>query len=198
MGAAPSSTACCGPRKTATRWMTDEPPDEEAVDEAKSLQKTLDVDALRQAFIRFAGPDECMDPEEYDRFAAALQLGELKERLWTLMDGDNSGSVSKREFTASLQVLQQARAWMRFCPTCAFDNNCAFCKKCASCPSCSNVVFCPACWADHPEAGDWKATDKWGDGGYKMSRWKGMRAQRIIASNGTLPASARQTKLQLK
>lgn len=73
------------------------------------------------------------------------------QALWQILDHDRSGEVSKSEFRDALAKLQQARAWIRFCPDCIYANSCAYCMECnANCSDCTENAFCASCWADHP------------------------------------------------
>lgn len=71
--------------------------------------------------------------------------------LWLVLDRDHSGQVEKEEFTAALSAMQLARAWLRYCPECIYDNLCSYCQECnTNCDFCTDHSFCAAHWADHP------------------------------------------------
>mmetsp|Transcript_45212 Transcript_45212/g.118679 ORF Transcript_45212/g.118679 Transcript_45212/m.118679 type:complete len:169 (-) Transcript_45212:180-686(-) len=134
----------------------------EEVDEAaivKNLAKHINLDKMRDAFYRYAGPDQRMDLEEYKKFVQIIQLPpSLIDPLWNLLDINRDGSVTSTEFCHGLHVMSQARAWNRFCPTCRYDNNCDFCVKVGlDCEECDNERFCPSCWDKHPAKNDIKA-----------------------------------------
>ena len=60
------------------------------------------------------------------------------DNLWVLLDSDKSGTVSRAEFSSALRNMQQARAWLRYCPTCEFRNDCAYCHECnTDCTKCT-------------------------------------------------------------
>jgi hypothetical protein len=118
--------------------------------DVKMLSKALDLDLLRSAFFRHAGPDERMDKEEFFLFAKKLNIAdELIDKLWCTLDLDRNGVVDAYEFVETLDAMTRARAWLRFCPTCNYDNSCAFCAACSLCPHCS-FRFCPRHWREHP------------------------------------------------
>ena len=104
----------------------------------KKLSSQLDVDALRAAFIKHAGPDELMDQSEFELFAKAMDIMKIAPQLWSAMDSDRSGSVDKDEFMEALTKLSAARAFLRFCPTCMFENDCEMCVKVKDCPDCTD------------------------------------------------------------
>ena len=73
-------------------------------------------------------------------------------------------TVSRAEFSSALRNMQQARAWLRYCPTCEFRNDCAYCHECnTDCTKCTESVFCASCWADHPARNAMAADDEDGD-----------------------------------
>ena len=115
----------------------------------KKLSSQIDIDAMRVAFIKYAGPDELMDKDEFARFAKQLSIAELAPQLWNAMDRDNSGTVDKREFLDALNNLTTARAWLRYCPICMFENDCALCDMAANCSECTDALFCHKCWNAH-------------------------------------------------
>ena len=90
-----------------------------------------------QAFIKHAGPDELMDQDEFERFAKAMDIMKIAPQLWNAMDNDRSGSVDKDEFLLALRNLSNARAWLRFCPTCQFENDCEMCVRVEDCDECN-------------------------------------------------------------
>ena len=62
-----------------------------------------------------------------------------------------SGVVDEDEILRGIHNLTLARAWLRYCPTCAFENQCEFCTKvCVRCEMCSPEIFCPMHWKVHP------------------------------------------------
>ena len=132
------------------KWFERGQTEEERLEELKKLSTQLDTDLLRVAFIKYAGPDEEMDLNEFERFSKAMSISTIAHRLWVVMDTDKSGTVTKDEFLDALTLLTQARAWLRFCPTCMFDNECSMCLKSMACPKCSHTRFCVTCWASHP------------------------------------------------
>ena len=124
---------------------------EESEQEVRELAQNLDLDKLRVAFFRYAGPDEQMDRKEFGTFSKRLNLSEeLGQRLWNILDADRNGYVDVEEFTACLGAMTSARAWVRYCPTCNFDHDCDFCLSIADCPNCSTDMFCPLHWSEHP------------------------------------------------
>ena len=121
--------------------------------EIKHLSRAIaDLDKLRAAFYKHAGPDERMDPEEYKVFAKKLRLtDDAADRLWNTCDSDRNGVIDAYEFTTTLKMLTEARAWLRYCPTCRFENVCDYCvSQCAPCNNCSRERFCPEHWERHP------------------------------------------------
>ena len=120
--------------------------------EAAEVTKSVDVDLLGKSFAKFAGSDDSMDMKEFENFTKVLNLTRPQATaLWGMLDHDGSGAVSKPEFTSALNRLQQARAWMRYCPDCIYDNTCAYCLETnANCTNCTENAFCSMCWADHP------------------------------------------------
>lgn len=126
-------------------------PDEDG--ELKDLSRAIDLDKLRSAFFLYAGPDERMDQDEFKSFVKKLKLSEsIAERLWSNLDVDKNGIVDADEFTEGLETMTRARAWLRFCPTCDFENSCEYCvsKEIANCFLCSPERFCPKHWDQHP------------------------------------------------
>ena len=67
------------------------------VDEAqltKNLAKHVDLDKLRDAFYRYAGADQRMDKQEYEKFVVIIKLpAALIDPLWNLLDINNDGVV---------------------------------------------------------------------------------------------------------
>ncbi|KAL1523811.1 hypothetical protein AB1Y20_018733 [Prymnesium parvum] len=116
----------------------------------KKLSSKIDLDSMRAAFLKHAGPDEMMDRDEFERFAKARNLLEKAPMLWNAMDADRSGSVDKDEFLNALHNLTSARAWLRFCPTCMFANECEMCVRTLDCEQCNSQRFCVKHWAEHP------------------------------------------------
>ena len=139
--------------------------EEADADAARSLAAKLNVDELSAQFAKHAGLDETLDREEFFEFAAASKLPKATaDKLWALLDRDNSGTVSRAEFSRALRNMQQARAWLRYCPTCEFRNDCAYCHECnTDCTKCTESVFCASCWADHPARNAMAADDEDGD-----------------------------------
>lgn len=127
----------------------------------KDLASKLDVDVLGSSFARFAGADEKMDREEYARFTKETNITRQQAAsLWNILDRDHSGMVDVKEFYEALSNLQQARAWLRYCPDCVYRNTCAYCQECnVDCDDCTDESFCASHWEDHParsnpDAGD--------------------------------------------
>jgi len=115
------------------------------------VARCLDLDKLRSSWERFAGPDDSMDWEEYQLFMKAVGLpDEHAANMWKIMDSDKSGQVDSDEFNSVLTSMTGARAWLRYCPDCHYENTCDFCMLVADCPKCSAYRFCPEHWADHP------------------------------------------------
>lgn len=116
------------------------------------LAGRLDTTLLANNFARFAGSDLKMDAEEYQRFTKITNLTRQQAAsLWSILDQDGSGQVEKAEFTEALENFQQARAWLRFCPACTYQNTCNYCLECnANCEQCSEHSFCAEHWMDHP------------------------------------------------
>lgn len=88
----------------------------------------------------------------FDRFTKESNVTRSQAAaLWQILDKDHSGVVSRLEFNEALQTLQQARAWLRYCPECVYRNTCPYCQECnASCSDCTESAFCASCWSDHP------------------------------------------------
>ena len=128
------------------------PEEDEADSKVQSLSQELDVDALNEDFKKFAGMDDMLSRVEYDTFIKTRKIPPaIAGVLWSLLDTDGSGEVSKDEFKSALIALQSSRSWSRYCPACEYRNDCAFCQECNSgCPRCSDVSFCASCWNDHP------------------------------------------------
>ena len=128
------------------------PEEDEADSRVQSLSQELDVDALNEDFKKFAGMDDMLSRAEYDTFIKTRKIPPaIAGVLWSLLDTDGSGEVSKDEFKSALLALQSSRSWSRYCPACEYRNDCAFCQECNSgCPRCSDVSFCASCWNDHP------------------------------------------------
>ena len=118
----------------------------------QQLASDLDVDSLGKNFGKFAGSDDVMDKEEFERFTKETNITRTQaSALWNILDQDGSGRVDKREFATALTNLQQARAWLRYCPECVYTNTCTYCQECNSdCADCTEDFFCSAHWADHP------------------------------------------------
>ena len=123
------------------------------------------MDEPSAQFAKHAGLDETLDREEFFEFATASKLPKATaDNLWVLLDSDKSGTVSRAEFSRALRNMQQARAWLRYCPTCEFRNDCAYCHECnTDCTKCTESVFCASCWADHPARNAMAADDEDGD-----------------------------------
>ena len=82
-----------------------------------------------------------------------LKMGPvIADRLWKLLDIDGNGIVDVDEFTTTMSNMTNARAWLRYCPTCDFMNECDFCKSVVDCPNCTRETFCPKHWSEHPGA----------------------------------------------
>ena len=128
------------------------PEEDENDSKVQSLSQELDVDALNEDFKKFAGMDDMLSRAEYDTFIKTRKIPPaIAGVLWSLLDTDGSGEVSKDEFKSALLALQSSRSWSRYCPACEYRNDCAFCQECNSgCPRCSEVCFCASCWNDHP------------------------------------------------
>merc|ERR1711865_491833 len=96
--------------------------------------------------------DDMLSRAEYDTFIKTRKIPPaIAGVLWSLLDTDGPGEVSKDEFKSALLALQSSRSWSRYCPACEYRNDCAFCQECKSgCPRCSDVSFCASCWNDHP------------------------------------------------
>ena len=133
---------------------------------ASCLAAKLNVDERSAQFAKHAGLDETLDREEFFEFATASKLPKATaDNLWALLDSDKSGTASRAEFSSALRNMQQARAWLRYCPTCEFRNDCAYCHECnTDCTKCcTESVFCASCWADHPARNAMAADDEDGD-----------------------------------
>merc|ERR1740139_592978 len=128
------------------------PEEEDNSDIAMNLSQELDVDALNEDFTKFAGMDDILSRAEYDTFIKTRKIPQaISGVLWSLLDVDGSGEVSKAEFKSALVALQSSRSWSRYCPSCEYRNDCAICQECNSgCSRCSEVCFCASCWNDHP------------------------------------------------
>ena len=120
--------------------------------------RTRSLDTLRTAFVKYAGPDQQMDRNEFELFASRQNFEDRAAALWDLMDMDRNGIVTGAEFSAALEMLLAARAWLRFCPTCAYDHRCAFCRYVETCPNCNNERFCHEHWGKHPARAQKKAS----------------------------------------
>ena len=128
-------------------------PEEDEVDSrVQSLSEELDIDALNDDFKKFAGVDGMLSRAEFNTFIKMKQIpSAVAGVLWSLLDRDNSGEVSKDEFKSALLALRNSQSWSRYCPACEYRNDCAFCQECNSgCPRCSDASFCASCWNDHP------------------------------------------------
>ena len=69
--------------------------------------------------------------QEFDAFCAEQKLNRhVGKALWSILDRDGSGTVSKDEFHSALLSMQASRRWTRFCPSCEYKNECAFCAEC--------------------------------------------------------------------
>lgn len=120
-------------------------------EEIRELSRAIDLDKLNIAFLTYAGPDQCMDLNEYTTFMRRLGLSqEIADRLWKLLDMDRNGIVDSDEFSKTLLALANARAWLRYCPECEFRNACDFCQSIEECENCTRETFCPRHWAEHP------------------------------------------------
>lgn len=131
-------------------WAAYLTPDESK--QVKNLSMRLDVDKLTATFRRHAGLNDLLTKKEYEAFAREVGLTRtLAAQLWTILDEDRSGAVTTEEFQAGLLKMRQSRAWLRFCPTCRYDNACAYCQEvAATCSKCTEVRFCAEHWDDHP------------------------------------------------
>ena len=125
---------------------------EKADAKKKNIAQSVDVDNLGKNFNRFAGLDDDMTREEFEEFTKSENMTRATSAaLWVMLDKDMSGTVSRDEFRDALLEMQHSKAWLRYCPTCSFDNDCAFCQECnASCNKCTERAYCAACWAQHP------------------------------------------------
>ena len=129
--------------------------------EMRDLSEALDLDKLRQAFVKYAGHNEEMDEEEFKIFARKLQMNDrVAAMLWRNFDNDGNGLIDANEFKEGLEKLTSARAWLRFCPTCDFANSCAYCELVQGCPDCTRERFCIAHWRSHPDRGKYAADDE--------------------------------------
>lgn len=152
----------------------------------KQLAANLDLDVLGKNFMRFAGGDESMDTEEYERFTKEHNMTRKQAAdLWLILDKDGSGEISKQEFADALSTFQRERAWLRYCPDCIYQNSCAYCLETnASCNACTENNFCAACWADHPARHrDMEGLDADGGGasaGAPLSTAEQLRTQFIV------------------
>ena len=77
-------------------------------------------------------------------------------RLWRQLDVDKNGIVDAIEFSTALENLTHARAFLRYCPDCQYDNLCEYCTslEVKQCNQCTREVFCPEHWAGHPKCTD--------------------------------------------
>ena len=116
---------------------------------AKEVAKVVDLDKLRVAFSRYAGPDEQMDRQEYIGFARSIKLPvSAADKLWAILDSNGDGRVTADEFTSALESMTGARAWNRYCPNCKYDNTCSFCvRRSIDCRTgqCNDQRFCKEC-----------------------------------------------------
>jgi len=120
--------------------------------EMRDLSKAIDLDKLRTAFFKYAGPDERMDEEEFKLFTKKMKLSEtVSESLWRNLDVDGNGIVDADEFTTALETMTKARAWLRFCPTCDFSNSCDYCVSIADSSESTPERFGPRHWNEHPD-----------------------------------------------
>ena len=142
----------------------------------------LDLDVLGKSFGRFAGADQLMDPEEFERFTKQANITrEHADSLWSILDRDGSGMVDRGEFQRALDNLQKARAWSRYCPECVYDNTCNFCQECnANCDQCTQHCFCATHWADHPARNSEAAGAGSGISGASVNTAELLREQLII------------------
>jgi len=103
----------------------------DATELGKQLGSRVDLDTLNAKFTKHAGVDDEMDRDEFEKFTKTINIPRpIAAKLWSLLDQDGSGMVSKQEFTQALTTMQQGRIWLRLCPTCTYSNNCAFCFEC--------------------------------------------------------------------
>ena len=109
-------------------------PEEDEVDSrVQSLSEELDIDALNDDFKKFAGVDGMLSRAEFNTFIKMKQIpSAVAGVLWSLLDRDNSGEVSKDEFKSALLALRNSQSWSRYCPACEYRNECAFCQECNS------------------------------------------------------------------
>ena len=101
---------------------------------------------------RWAHARSCCLPRRFERFSKEINMTRQQAtQLWRILDKDGSGQISKDEFGEALTGMHRARAWLRYCPDCIYQNTCAYCLETNSnCPNCNENAYCAACWADHP------------------------------------------------
>ena len=132
-------------------WSEEQQLEEEA-SEIHGLTQAVDLDALRVAFTKYAGADERMDEDEFKLFTKHMKMApHLADNLWRMFDSDGNGIVDAEEFSSGIHALTQARAWLRYCPTCDYDRTCPYCIEVQACAHCTRERFCADHWKNHPD-----------------------------------------------
>ena len=118
----------------------------------RELARNLDLDRLREMFVRYAGADERMDEDEFKKFVRILHMtDEHAHMFWRFCDINKDGHIDTDEFLFGLERMTCARAWLRFCPTCDYENECAYCIQISrECVQCNRSLWCPPHWQEHP------------------------------------------------
>ena len=79
---------------------------------------------------------QCVTCCHFERLCPSPSAGHPRFTVALAVDADGSGTIDKDEFRIALTNMQGARAWLRYCPTCLYENTCEYCETVQD--SCNN------------------------------------------------------------